>query len=127
MPRQKLVATTTVTTEVKLSPKARQMVKARCVEHADLSRTIKVAKTRQGNIRKEVDTLFTTERQGKALLDGTSIDGHRLKMVLGKRKVFNALGFMKKHGVDQNDFDEFTTYEDNEPYIKLTAPGERDE
>ncbi len=75
----------------------------------------------------EVDELFTKERAGKALLDGTSLDGHRLKMVLGKHKVFDQMGFMKKHGVTQEDFDEFTTEEDNTPYIRMTGPKEKED
>lgn len=128
----KLVATTVATVEVKLSPKARTMVLQRCKEHAALAgqvKDIKGTKKKPGRMKRieaEVDAIFTKERQGAALLDGTSIDGHKLKMVLGKRKDFDQLGFMKKHGLTQEDFDEFTTEKDNEPYIKITAPGESD-
>lgn len=130
MARLAPVATTIQTTEVKLSTRARQMVKQRCEEHAVCARQVaelKGTKKRPGRMKRieqEIDAVFTKERQGKALLDGTSIDQFKLKMVLGKRKVFDQLGFMKKHGVSQQDFDDFTTYEDNEPYIKISGPGD---
>ena len=55
------------------------------------------------------------------------LDTHKLKMVEGKRKVFDQTGFMKKHGLSVEDFEEFTTYEPNEPYIKISKVGDKDE
>lgn len=133
MPRQRLVATTTAQLEVKLSTSARVMLRKRCAEHASLAKQvaeIKGTKKKPGRmkrIEKEVDALFTKEGQGKALLDGTTVDGYKLKMVLGSRSVFDKLGFMKKHGLTEADFEEFTTSQDNEPYISIKAPGEEDE
>lgn len=125
MSKLKLVATTQPTVEVGLQTKTHQMVKARCEEHAQLGKRIKTDTARQKRIREEIDTLFTKDGQGTALVDGTSLDGHKMKWVFGKRKVFDQMGFMKKHGVTQEDFDEFTTYNNNEPYIKMSAPGEK--
>lgn len=128
-----VTATTTVTTAVKLTPKVRQMIKARCIEHAQHAATVadlKGTKKKPGRmkrIEREVEELFVTADQGAALLGGTDIDGHKLKMVCGKSKRFDQLGFMKKHGVTQADFDEFTTYEDNEPYLRMTAPGQKED
>lgn len=129
MPRVKLQATTTqtVTTTVKLSPKARVMAKERCEEHTKLGKVVKDATARQKRIRVEVDALFTKEGQGRALLDGTDLDGYRLKLVEGKRKVFDQMGFMKKHGLSVEDFEDFTTYEPNEPYVKIGKAGDKDE
>ncbi len=121
-------ATTTVQTELKLSVQARRMMLERLQEHQTLAATVKSAKGTKKNpgrmkrIEDELDTLFIKEKQGKALLEGTELAGHTMKQVLGKRKVFDQAGFMKKHGLSQADFDEFTTYEDNEPYIKITHP-----
>jgi hypothetical protein len=127
------VATTTATTELKLDVNLRRMLLERLIEHQQLAETVKAAKGtkkkpgRMKRIEDEVDTLFIKARQGKALLEGTELGGHKMKQVLGKRKVFDQLGFMKKHGVTQEDFDEFTTYVDNDPYIKITHPGESEE
>lgn len=135
MPRPSLKATTeaTVVTEVKLQPKARAMLMERMTEHDRLAKQVKDIKGtkkhpgRMKRIEDEVVNLFKKEKQGRALLDGTSLDGHGVKMVLGKTKVFDQMGFMKKHGLSQEDFDEFTEYKDNEPYVRFTHPGEDDE
>ncbi len=126
-------ATTTTTTELKLDVNVRRMMLERLQEHATLAATVKSAKGtkkapgRMKRIEEELDTLFIKARQGKALLEGTELGGHKMKQVLGKRKVFDQQGFMKKHGLSQDDFDDFTTYEDNDPYIKITHPGETED
>lgn len=125
--------TTSTKVEVKLSPAARRMLIERCEEHQKLREQvafIKGTKKKPGRMKRieaEVDALFTKEKQGAALLDGTEIGQHRVKMVQGSRSVFDKLGFMKKHGLTQADFDAFTTKEDNAPYIKISADGEEDE
>lgn len=126
-------ATTQATTEVKLAPAVRRMVLQRCEEHAALAaqvRELKGTKQKPGRMKRiemEIDELFTKEKQGAALLDGTKLGGYGIKAVYGKRSVFDKLGFMKKHGLTQADFDAFTTTEDNEPYIRITAPGGTDD
>jgi hypothetical protein len=125
--------TTSTRVEVKLSPAARRMLIERGEEHKKLRAVVAAAKGtkkkpgRMKRIETEVDTLFTKERQGAALLDGVEVGGHKFKMVLGKRSVFDKKGFMKKYGLGQADFDAFTTQEDNAPYIKITAEGDEDE
>lgn len=125
--RQKLVATTTIEQTVKLQPHARQMINMRCEEHQNLSRQIKPLKARMKAIDTEVVALFKKEKQGRALLDGVKFDGHGMKLTIGKRKVFDQLGFMKAHGLTQEDFDAFTETEDNAPYVRFTHPGEKEE
>lgn len=137
MPRTKLTvapkATVTTAVEVKLSPAARRMLLERGDEHAKLSaqvRDIKGTKKKPGRMKRiesEVDAIFTKEKQGAALLDGTTVAGYGFKAVYGKRAVFDKIGFMKKHGLTAADFEEFTTVQDNEPYIKITAPGQEEE
>lgn len=119
--KQALEATTTAKVEVKLEPKIRQMVKARCDEHAQLATTISESQGRQKRLRVEVEELFKKSKQGKALSAGTALADHKLKMVFGSRAVFDKIGFMKKHGLSQADFDEFTSKEDNAPYLKITS------
>ena len=126
MSKAKISVTTAVVTDVRLKPNTRQMVKARVEEHATLASKKKEIDRRQKAIRKEVDALFSKDGQGKALIDGTTLDGFKLVMVQGTRKVFDQEGFLKKHGLTVEDIAEFTTDEPNEPYVKITAPGEKD-
>jgi hypothetical protein len=125
--------TTTTKVEVKLSVQARRMLIERGEEHKKLRALVADAKGtkkkpgRMKRIESEVDALATKEKIGAALIDGFEVGGHRFKMVLGQRSVFDKLGFMKKHGLDEDDFQEFTTKEDNAPYIKISAEGEEDE
>lgn len=129
MPKLKLALTTEVTTvtDVKLKPHVRQMIKTRCEEHAGLAVVAKDTKRRMKAIDAEITGLFKKEKQGKALLDGTKLDSHGMKLVIGKTKKFDQLGFMKKHDVTVEDFEEFTERIDNTPYLKFTHPGEKDE
>ncbi len=137
MPRltQKLAgrATTTVTETVKLKTNVRAMLVERFAEYAKLStalKELKGTKKKPGRMRRiqdEVAELFRREKQGKALLKGCDIDGFKVKMVGGKRSVFDKLGFMEKHGLTEEDFAEFTETVDNEPYVRITAPGEDDD
>lgn len=123
--RQMAQATTTVTTTVKLSPKVRAMVKERAEEDGKLGVEIAEREGRRKRIKVEVEELFIKEKQGPALMNGTELDGIKFKTVCGKRKVFDQEGFMKKHGLGADDFEEFTTEEPNEPYLKITQPGKR--
>ena len=133
MPKPTLTATTTATATVKLSPQARQMLVQRLDEHQRLGAqvaAIKGTKKHPGRMRRieeEVADIFRKEKQGKALADGTELDGHKMKLTIGKRKAFDQMGFMKKHGLTQADFDEFTEEKDNEPFIKFSHPGESDD
>lgn len=128
MPKLALKATTetTVTTEVKLKPATRTMVVARGEEYTSLASNIKRDKTRQGRIRDEVSELFRKDKQGAALLEGTKIAGFGFKFVGGSTRKFDQMGFMKKHGLSQADFDEFTEDVPKKAYVKVTAPGSRD-
>lgn len=128
MSKLALKATTevTVVNEVKLSPQARKMLLTRLEEHAELANQVRILKGtkkkpgRMRRIEEEVSELFRKEKQGKALLAGTKLEDHSLKLVIGKSKKFDQMGFMKKHGLSQADFDEFTTSSDNEPYIRFS-------
>ena len=133
--KQRLSATTTVvqTATVSMKPQARAMLMERLDEHASISAqvaTLKGTKKKPGRLYRiadEVVALFKKEKQGKALLDGTELEGHKVKLVIGKSKKFDAQGFMKKHGLTQADFDEFTDTVDNEPYVKFSHPGQEDD
>jgi len=135
MPRltQITTATTTATTEVKLSTTARQMLTQRLDEYGRLAKQlldIKGTKKTPGRMRRiqdEVQELFRKEKQGKALRAGCKIGDTGVKLVTGERSVFDKLGFMQHHGLTQTDFDAFTEKVDNAPYIKISIPGVEDE
>lgn len=120
----KLETTTTITATVKLSPKARVMLRARCEEHGELSNRIKEIKARQDRLKAEVETLFVKEKQGRALADGAEIAGYKVKMVCGTTRKLDKLTLMKTHGLSQDDLDDCTDSTPNKPYLKITAPGE---
>lgn len=128
MPKLKLVATTTtaVTTEVKLSPTARQMVLTRIEEHAKLAKEAKVIAKRLKAIKSEVDDIFGKEKQGKALLNGTELAGYKLKMVCGTQKNLDK-ALLVELGCDPEWIEDATTEVDKAPYVKITAPGEKDD
>mgnify|MGYP001573553865 CR=1 FL=1 len=133
MPKLQLTTTAAVVTEVKLAPQARKMLLERFEEHEKLAKVVKAAqgtKKKPGRMRRiadEVQELFRAEKQGKALLAGTALNEHRVKLVMGTRKVFDQMGFMKKHGLTQEDFDEFTEEVDSEPYVKISHGKDDDE
>ena len=111
MPRISQVAQATTTTEttveVKLETKLRQMLLERLRERADIGEWEKEkigTKAKPGRKRRiddEIQDIFKKAKQGKALIDGVSIDGWGLVLVVGKTKTFDQMGFMKKHGLTQ--------------------------
>lgn len=119
-------ATTTVKAEVKLSPKAKAMLLERAAEHARLAKVIKDAKDRQSRIRQEEEDIFIKEKQGKALANGCEIDGWKFKLVCGTSKRLNKETLVEL-GCDPDWLEEATEEKSNEPYVKITAPGEKDE
>jgi hypothetical protein len=130
-----LKPTTTVetTTEVKMSVKARQMLVSRLEEHQEGCRIVRewkgTKKTpgRLKRIEQEVEDLFKKEKQGKALVDGTALDGHRLKHTGGTTKVFDKQGFLKHHGLTEADYNAFVTEKPKTAFIKFTHPDSEDD
>ena len=134
--RLEVTTTTATTTEVKLQLHAKKMLIQRLDERAKLAKVVKDANGkptkknpaggRMRRIDQEIQEILKKEKQGKALLNGLELGGHTAKLTTGTRSVFDKMGFMKKHGLTQADFDEFTEDVDNEPYIKYTHPGVED-
>lgn len=119
--------TTTVTTEVKLQPHARKMIIQRCDEHARLHVQAKAIEARKKAIGKEVREVFKMEGELDALLDSTRVGEHSMKLVTGMTSKFDKLGFMKKHGLTEEDFAEFTTEVPKAEYVRFTHPGGGDD
>ncbi len=129
MPRPTLSATTTVTqtTQVKLAVQVKQMLKTRCEEHAKLIAEIKEREARKKRICAEVQDIFAKADQDAALEDGTDIDGHKIKMVRGKQKTLDKMGLLQAIGLTPDELDAFYDEKPKKAYIKISAPGEKEE
>lgn len=123
--KSSLQATTTATVTVALKPTTRTMIKARAEEHARLAKTIREATARQKRIRTEVEELFVKDKQGRALADGTELDGFRFKMVTGSTKKLNR-DVLIELGCDPDWIAEATEETPSTPYVKISAPGEKE-
>lgn len=123
--KQTLQVTTTAKVDVKLAPKTRQMVVTRAEEHLKLAKIVREATARQKRIRKEVEDLFVKEKQGKALANGVDLDGFKMKMVCGTTRRLNKEKLVEL-GADPEWLEEAMEETPNEPYVKISAPGERD-
>jgi len=128
MPRlkQTVQATTTVAVTVALKPNTRMMVRQRCEEYAKLSKIEKEAKERKKRISAEVDALFIKDKQGRALADGTELDGFKIKLVTGETSKLDTLALMKAHGLSQEDLDACTETTPNTAYVRITPPGKKE-
>jgi hypothetical protein len=126
--RTALKATTTVETvvDVKLQPKVKTMILDRCKEHQRLAEQMRGCKARQKRIKEEVEELFIKAKEGKALANGTEVEGHKLKLVCGTRKTLNKT-LLVELGCAPEWLAEATEEQDNEPYVRISAPGEKDE
>ena len=126
MSKPSLSATTetTTTAEVRLRPNTRRMVVQRCEEHAALATVIKDAKARQQRLHEEVETLFKKDKQGKALLAGTTIAGHKVKLVCGETATLDKMALMMAHGLVQADLDACTEKKPKKPYLLISSPKE---
>jgi len=124
-----LSATTTITqtTSVKLAAHIRQMLKARCEEHAKIATEIKERKSRQERICTEVEDLFAKADQLDALDNGTEIDGHKVKKVRGDTSTLDKMALMQAVGLTPSDLDAFYDTKPKKAYIKISKAGERDE
>lgn len=101
------------------------MLKARLEEHAKLAEDIATKKGRQERIAAEVEELFAREGEGEALLDGCAVDEFKTKLVCGETSDFDKIGFMRKHGLTEEDFQEFTNKKPSKPYVRITPPKKR--
>jgi hypothetical protein len=131
MARAKLALTTTteVTTKLKVTTKALQMLTQRCAEFLDLSVKKNEIEGRMDRIKGEVQELFKKEKQTDALCDGTAVDKYKVKLVCGTGKRLNEAKLIEL-GCDPAWIKEATETFDKKPYIKISAPkdhGDSDE
>lgn len=127
MPKTQIAITTTQTTEVTVSARIRQMLKARLEEHLHLAKQIKELEGRKSRIQKEVDELFAKEGQAAALDAGTDIDGIRVKKVGGVTRTLDKEALMDACELTAEELEAFYDSKPKRPHIKISAPGERDD
>lgn len=125
MPRITTTTQVIQTVDVRLRPHVQQMLKARCEEYARLNKQKKDIEARMKRIGGEAETLLIDEDQVDALVAGTSIDGHRIKLVAGSSTRLDKDKLKRTHGLTQKDLDDCSTTTPSKPYIKITAPGEK--
>lgn len=123
-PTIKLTTEVTQQVDVRVRPHVQQMLKERCEEYAEQNRREKTAKSRKKRIEQEVESLMVDEGQGEALLAGTAIDGHKVKMVCGSSSRLNLDKLKRKFGLTQADIDSCKDESPSTPYVRITAPGE---
>lgn len=118
--------TTAVTTSLKATPKAKQMLAERCIEAVELNAKKREIDARLDRLKDEVKELFKKEKQTDALCDGTKVNGYSLKLVCGKGKRLNKSKLIEL-GCEPEWLEEATEDFDKKPYIKITAPGAKGE
>lgn len=127
MPKLGLSATTTVThtTSVKLATQVKQMLKARCEEHAKLHAEIKEREARKKRITAEVADILGKADQDAALEDGIDIDGHKIKRVRGSQSTLDKMGLMQAIGLTPEELAAFYDVKPKAAYVKISAPGDK--
>jgi hypothetical protein len=123
MPRLKadvaVTQTTEVKTAVKLTPKARAMIKERCEERATIDEQIEALKERRGRADVEIQELFKKEGQIGALCDGCEVDGYPVKLVCGTSNSLDKLKLKKKFGLTDKDIKSCTESKPKKPYLRV--------
>lgn len=120
-----LRVTTEVTqkTELNVTATALQMLRTRLREREAEHTRETEAKARKKRIDQELDDILTREGQGGVLVDGVTIDTHRLKLVCGQSSKLNLDKLKRKFGLTQADIDSCKDTEDSTPYLKVTKAG----
>lgn len=119
--------TTTVTQTVGLRAHVKQMLLARLEEHAQLRREITEKEARLKRIGAEVEALFAAEGEAAALVEGTDIDGFKVKRVGGTTRTLDRDALMRALDLDADQLDAFYDEKPKKPYVRVTAPGKSEE
>lgn len=125
MPRPTVSVTATV--ELTVAANIRQMLKTRLEEYTRIAAEIKERKGRQERIQREVGELFTQAGQDAALAAGTYVDGIKVKRVGGTTRTLDKMALMKALDLTAEELDAFYDEKPKKAFIKITAPGEKDE
>ena len=118
--------TTTTTTEIKLSAALKRKLLTELRTFASLHDQFKALKQAMQKRKDTIQQAFETADEFDALVAGTKLEGFSMKYVAGERKVLDK-GKLIDLGVSQEMLDEATVSKKIKPYMKVTAPGERED
>jgi hypothetical protein len=123
----KLSTTVTQTVELTVEQRVQTMLVARCEEAVKLQAQARETKARLKRIEKEVEELLGKVEAAEALETGATIEGYKLKRVRGKSRKLDTMALMRAVGIDAEELDAFYDEKENTPYIRITAPGQKDD
>lgn len=121
----KLSVTTSLATEVKLSPKVRAQLRTQLFAAAEKRRQIKKLEADLDEIKSYAEQVFIDADEIDALINGADIDGFKIKMVQGKSSRLDKKRLVEL-GCDPKWIEKATKTTENKPYVKITPPGEND-
>ena len=119
-------ATTTTTTEVKLSSALKRRVLAELATFVNLNQQFKVLKLALQKRKDTIQKAFEDAREFDALVTGTKLDGFSMKYVAGTRKILDK-GKLIDLGVTAEMLEEATVEKPIKPYMKIILPGEKED
>ena len=119
--------TTSTMTAVTLKPSLQTRVRRQLKAYAALTTQIRALKVQAADALTDIEAAFETSGQGEALDNGCSVDDFKLKLVRGITKTLDRKFMMMEYGVTQEMFDEATTSRPKMAYLKVTAPGLKEE
>ena len=119
----KVSVTTTATTEVTLAPRIKAQLRVALTQYAQLSTQIAAMKAQQDAIKADVEAKFVDADQADALMDGTEIDGFKVKMVCGESSYLDKAALVRM-GCEPEWLTAATKKKPKKPYVRIQAPGE---
>ena len=117
--------TTTVTTEITLTPALRKRALAELKLFAELQTQQKVLTQAMRKGKDIIQRLFEGAGEFDVLVQGVVLDGFKIKYVTGTRKMLDK-GKLIDLGVTVEMLEEATIEKPNAPYLKISVPGEKD-
>ena len=123
----KVSVTTTTRLEVGLDVRTKAQIRVALTEYLDLQRQIKALAAKQDGIKALVQQKFDDADQIDALMEGTDVDGIRLKLVCGSSRRLDKAKLMKVHGLTAEDIEACSPEKPSKPYVRIQAPGEKEE
>ena len=117
--------TTTVTTEITLTPALRKRALAELKLFAELQTQQKVLTQAMRKGKDIIQRLFEGAGEFDVLVQGVVLDGFKMKYVTGTRKMLDK-GKLIDLGVTVEMLEEATIEKPNAPYLKISVPGEKD-
>ncbi len=126
----KTTATTSLRQELSLSPRVAAQIRVQLTQYAENRRKIKELEAKNDEVKATVQQQFLDADELDALMNGTDLDGYKVKLVAGTSHRINKARVKKKLielGADAGWLeDEGHDETQNTPYVKITAPGEKE-